>query len=53
MIVAYLTFNGNTEEAFNFYKSVFDGELNLQRLATLPMVSKCQMKTRKKSCMQI
>jgi len=22
----YLTFNGNTEEAFNFYKSVFGGE---------------------------
>lgn len=22
----YLNFNGNTEEAFNFYKSVFDGE---------------------------
>jgi PhnB protein len=26
MIVAYLTFNGNTEEAFNFYKSVLGGE---------------------------
>lgn len=23
---AYLNFNGNTEEAFNFYKSVFGGE---------------------------
>jgi PhnB protein len=23
---AYLTFNGNCEEAFNFYKSVFGGE---------------------------
>lgn len=22
----YLTFNGNCEEAFNFYKSVFGGE---------------------------
>lgn len=22
----YLNFNGNTEEAFNFYKSVFGGE---------------------------
>lgn len=32
MIVAYLTFNGNTEEAFNFYKSVLGGEFgNLQR----------------------
>lgn len=24
----YLTFNGNTEEAFNFYKSVFGGEFS-------------------------
>ncbi|MEQ3662001.1 MAG: VOC family protein [Flavobacterium sp.] len=24
----YLTFNGNTEEAFNFYKSVFGGEFD-------------------------
>lgn len=24
----YLTFNGNCEEAFNFYKSVFGGEFN-------------------------
>ena len=28
----YLNFNGNTEEAFNFYKSVFGGEfITLQR----------------------
>jgi len=25
-VVPYLTFNGNCEEAFNFYKSVFGGE---------------------------
>ena len=25
----YLTFNGNTEEAFNFYKSVFGGEFTM------------------------
>ena len=32
MIVAYLTFNGNTEEAFEFYKSILGGEFtNLQR----------------------
>jgi len=24
----YLTFNGNCEEAFNFYKSIFGGEFN-------------------------
>jgi PhnB protein len=28
---AYLNFPGNTEEAFNFYKSIFGGELNLIR----------------------
>ena len=32
MISAYLTFNGNTEEAFDFYKSVLGGEFtNFQR----------------------
>lgn len=37
MITAYLTFNGNTEEAFNFYQSVFGGELsNLQRYGNTP-----------------
>ncbi|QMU29018.1 VOC family protein [Adhaeribacter radiodurans] len=33
----YLNFNGNTEEAFNFYKSVFGGEfLGLQRYKDTP-----------------
>ena len=33
----YLNFNGNTEEAFNFYKSVFGGEfINVQRFANTP-----------------
>ncbi|MCZ7545425.1 MAG: VOC family protein [Anaerolineae bacterium] len=33
----YLNFNGNCEEAFNFYKSVFGGEfLNLQRFKDVP-----------------
>jgi PhnB protein len=32
MIVAYLSFNGNTEAAFNFYKSVLGGDISsLQR----------------------
>lgn len=35
----YLNFNGNTEEAFNFYKSVFGGEfLTLQRFKDTPEV---------------
>lgn len=33
----YLNFNGNTEEAFNFYKSVFGGEfLAIQRFKDSP-----------------
>jgi PhnB protein len=33
----YLNFNGNTEEAFNFYKSVFGGEfVVLQRFRETP-----------------
>jgi len=33
----YLNFNGNTEEAFNFYKSVFGGEfVALQRFRDTP-----------------
>lgn len=34
----YLNFPGNTEEAFNFYKSVFGGEFNsVVRFKDLPM----------------
>jgi PhnB protein len=37
MIVAYLTFNGNTEEAFNFYKSVLGGDIiSIQRFGDTP-----------------
>ncbi|RJR27891.1 VOC family protein [candidate division WWE3 bacterium] len=33
----YLNFNGNTEEAFNFYKSVFGGEFSsLMRYKDMP-----------------
>jgi PhnB protein len=33
----YLTFNGNTEEAFNFYKSVFGGEFTeMHRFNMMP-----------------
>ena len=35
---SYLNFNGNTEEAFNFYKSVFGGKFaTLQRFKDLPV----------------
>ncbi|MEO8446768.1 MAG: VOC family protein [bacterium] len=32
----YLTFNGNAEDAFNFYKSVFGGELMIMRFKDSP-----------------
>ena len=33
----YLNFNGNAEEAFNFYKSIFGGEFQaVQRLSDMP-----------------
>ncbi|AMM52506.1 glyoxalase [Rufibacter sp. DG15C] len=36
-IHAYLNFNGNTEEVFNFYKSVFGGEFaTFQRFKDIP-----------------
>ena len=36
-ISPYLNFNGNTEEAFNFYRSVFGGEFSsLQRYKDMP-----------------
>jgi len=37
----YLNFNGNTEEAFNFYKSVFGGEFAMvQRFKDTPEAGK-------------
>jgi len=40
----YLTFNGNCEEAFNFYKSVFGGEFfNFSRMGEVPPAEGYQM----------
>ncbi|HET8854879.1 MAG TPA: VOC family protein [Salinimicrobium sp.] len=40
-IHTYLNFEGNTEEAFNFYKSVFGGEFShLQRVRDTPEADK-------------
>lgn len=37
----YLNFSGNTEEAFNFYKSVFGGEFTaIQRFGETPVADK-------------
>ena len=36
-ISTYLTFNGNTEEVFNFYQSVFGGEFTeIHKFNTMP-----------------
>ena len=38
----YLTFNGNTEEAFNFYKSVFGGEFTyMGKFKDMPADENC------------
>src|SRR6476659_3817397 len=45
----YLNFNGNTEEAFNFYKSVFGGEfITLQRYKDTPEADKIPESEREK-----
>lgn len=36
MINPYLNFDGNAEEAFRFYQSVFGGELFIQRMSDTP-----------------
>src|SRR4051812_45088637 len=36
----YLNFPGNTEEAFNFYNSVFGGELSIMRFSDTPDADK-------------
>lgn len=39
----YLNFNGNTEEAFNFYKSVFGGDFNMvMRFSDIPQEHKSE-----------
>src|SRR4051812_22731880 len=46
---AYLNFMGNTEEAFNFYKSVFGGEFTFfQRLGDNPDGDKLSAEDQKK-----
>ena len=45
----YLNFNGNTEEAFNFYRSVFGGEfMTLQRFKDTPETGNVSAKDREK-----
>ncbi len=43
----YLSFNGNCEEALNFYKNAFDGEIiQLDRYGDSPMPSKDEHKNK-------
>ena len=45
----YLNFSGNTEEAFNFYKSIFGGELvGLTRFSDTPEGSKLKPNEKEK-----
>lgn len=49
MIIAYIAFNGKTEEAFNFYKSVFGGEFtSLQRFGDTPHGEQMSAEDKKK-----
>ena len=42
-INTYLTFNGNCEEAFNFYKSVFGGEFrHIGKFSDMPTDPNCK-----------
>ena len=46
-LFAYLSFNGNCEEALNFYKNAFDGEIiQLDRYGDSPMPSKDEHKNK-------
>lgn len=37
----YIHFNGNTEEAFNFYKSIFGGEVTIMRYKDVSEMEGC------------
>ena len=49
MLVAYLTFNGNAEEAFNFYKDALNGTItNVQRNGDSPQGAQMSEADKKK-----
>ncbi|HZJ60877.1 MAG TPA: hypothetical protein VFD24_11390 [Chitinophagaceae bacterium] len=51
MLVAYVSFNGNTEEAFNFYKSALGGNItNVQRFGDSPDGGQMADADKKRSC---
>ncbi|MEI9943024.1 MAG: hypothetical protein WDN26_02275 [Chitinophagaceae bacterium] len=49
MLVAYVTFDGNTEEAFNFYSAALGGKIvNTQRFGDAPNADQMAEADRKK-----
>lgn len=51
MLTPYVTFNGNTEEVFNFYKLALGGEFtNLQRFGDAPNGDQMSDEDKKKLC---
>jgi len=51
MIAAYITFNGNTEEAFNFYASALEGKItNIQRFGDSPHGGQMSDADKRKLC---
>lgn len=44
----YLIFNGNAEEAFTFYQSVFGGELEIVRFSDMPGMENMRDQDKKK-----
>lgn len=50
-LVPYLGFSGNCEEAINFYKEVFDGEIfQLGRYGESPMETPEELKDKNNAC---
>jgi PhnB protein len=49
MLTAYITFNGNTEEVFEFYKSALNGKIvNIQRFGDAPNAAQISDADKKK-----
>ena len=44
----YLNFDGRTEEAFNFYQSIFGGKISLMRYKEMPGAEKMPAKEKEK-----
>ncbi|GJM14449.1 MAG: VOC family protein [Pseudohongiella sp.] len=47
-LTSHLSFSGNCEEAFSFYREIFDGELSLVRFEDTPAAQQVQQSWRSK-----